>query len=66
MYKTINIKTKTIHDCAECPYRRWKPVPYSSIEYCGICLTEIKDITTILLNCPLEDYKEMKKRNNVR
>ena len=30
MYKII-----TVHDCAECPYRSWRSVYHSSINYCG-------------------------------
>ena len=60
MYKTI-----TVHDCAECPYRKWRSIPHSSIYYCGKDkyikdgiekdALDIKDITSIPKWCPLEE-----------
>ena len=53
MYKKI-----IVHDCAECPHRKWRAVEHTSINYCGIYAIDpidLKDITTIPLWCPLED-----------
>jgi len=52
MYKII-----IVHDCAECPYRKWRPVSHTSIDYCEKCEKDIMDITEIPEWCPLENKK---------
>ena len=57
MVKIVVSKIKIIHDCMECPYKKWRSVPHSSEFYCEISLEIITDITSIPSWCPLEDYK---------
>ena len=56
--KKAVLKIKKIHDCMECPYRKWRNISHSSEWYCEICLEIITDVTNIPSWCPLEDYKE--------
>ena len=55
------MKIIKINNCAECPYRKWRAVKHTSINYCGIYYNDpldIKDITIIPDWCPLEEYKK--------
>lgn len=55
------MKIIKINNCAECPYRKWRAVKHTSINYCGIYYNDpldIKDITIIPDWCPLEELKK--------
>jgi len=49
------MKIIKVHDCAECPNRKWSPITHSHRNYCQLEQKDITDITKIQTWCPLED-----------
>lgn len=55
------MKIIKIESCQKCLHRRRKILEnMTEINYCGVSGIDIYDITTIIGQCPLEDYIERK------
>lgn len=54
------MKIIKVHDCAECPNRKWSPITHSHRNYCQLEQKDITDVNRIQGWCPLDDYPKRK------